>query len=324
MLPFVSICTPTFNRRPFIPYLVKAVERQIYDKTRIEWIIVDDGTDKIEDLVSNIPYVKYFKYEKQMTLGRKRNIMNAKCSGDIIVYMDDDDYYPPDRVKHAVESLNRYTNALCAGSSEMHIYFDHIQKVYQFGPYGPNHATAATLAFKKELLNITAFDDSLAVAEEKHFLKNYTIPMIQLDPLKTILVLSHVHNSVDKKKLLEIPNQYIKESHFHVQDFFNSTGANALKQFYVDQLNSILPSYLEGDNKYKPELIKQINILTEERKKNMQPLQDMHDKMMQMSAQYESILEKKEIFIQALVKQNKELKQKILDLQKEHCMRNNI
>ena len=63
-LPFVSICTPTFNRRPFIPIMLKCFEHQIYPKERMEWIIIDDGTDKIEDLVSSHPQIKYFKYEE--------------------------------------------------------------------------------------------------------------------------------------------------------------------------------------------------------------------------------------------------------------------
>jgi hypothetical protein len=33
---------------------------QDYPKHRIEWIIVDDGFDPIEDLVKDIPFVKYF------------------------------------------------------------------------------------------------------------------------------------------------------------------------------------------------------------------------------------------------------------------------
>ena len=60
-LPLVSVCTPTFNRRPFIPYTIKCMEQQDYPKDKIEWVIIDDGTDLIEDLVINIPYVKYFK-----------------------------------------------------------------------------------------------------------------------------------------------------------------------------------------------------------------------------------------------------------------------
>lgn len=31
--------------------------------------------------------------------------MHEKSKGDILVYMDDDDYYPPERVSHAVETL---------------------------------------------------------------------------------------------------------------------------------------------------------------------------------------------------------------------------
>ena len=49
--PFVSICTPTFNRRPFIENMFQCFRNQDYPKDRIEWIIVDDGTDKINDLI---------------------------------------------------------------------------------------------------------------------------------------------------------------------------------------------------------------------------------------------------------------------------------
>ena len=35
--------------------------------------------------------------KKKIKLGRKRNLIHEKCKGDIIVYMDDDDFYPPDR-----------------------------------------------------------------------------------------------------------------------------------------------------------------------------------------------------------------------------------
>ena len=97
-MPLVSLCTPTFNRRPFIPFMIMCFSQQLYPKNRIEWIIIDDGTDPIKDLVKDIPQVKYYYYEDKMELGKKRNLMHSKCSGDIIVYMDDDDYYPPERI----------------------------------------------------------------------------------------------------------------------------------------------------------------------------------------------------------------------------------
>jgi glycosyltransferase involved in cell wall biosynthesis len=82
LLPFVSICTPTFNRRPFIPSMIKCFEHQDYPKDRIEWIIVDDGSDKIGDLVKHIPQVKYYAIENKLLLGKKRNLMHEKTKGD--------------------------------------------------------------------------------------------------------------------------------------------------------------------------------------------------------------------------------------------------
>jgi hypothetical protein len=69
--PLVSICTPTFNRRPFIPYMIKCFEQQTYPKDRIEWIIIDDGTDPILDLVTHIKQVKYTYYKEKMLLGTR-------------------------------------------------------------------------------------------------------------------------------------------------------------------------------------------------------------------------------------------------------------
>jgi len=265
--PLVSICTPTFNRRPFIPMMIKCFEHQTYPKDRMEWIIIDDGTDKIEDLVKHIPQVKYYKYDNQMILGKKRNLMHEKCSGDIIVYMDDDDYYPPERVSHSVEMLLLHPKALCAGSSEIYIYFKHINEMYQFGPYGPNHSTAGTFAFKKELLLQTSYDDNAALAEEKHFLKNYTIPFVQLEPKKTILVFSHIHNTFDKKNLLESPHpDYCKKSDRKVEDFVKS---KEMMDFFMN-IDNQLENYDFGKPANKPEVLRQTEKIFNERKKMLQ------------------------------------------------------
>ena len=264
-LPFVSICTPTFNRRPFWPYAIKCFEHQDYPKDKMEWIIIDDGSDLIEDLVKDIPQVKYFKYTEKMPLGKKRNLMHEKSKGDILVYMDDDDYYPPQRVSHAVNMLQTHPNALCAGASEIYIWFKHIQKMFQFGPYGPNHATAGTFAFKRELLKDHKYEEHAALAEEKAFLKNYSVPFVQLEPKKTILVFSHIHNTFDKKKLLENgENQFQKTSPRTVDEFIKEP---EMKEFYMEIIDKLLKDYQPGDPSNKPDVLKQIKEIEEERRK---------------------------------------------------------
>ena len=271
--PFVSVCTPTFNRRPFIPTMLACFRNQDYPKDRMEWIIVDDGTDDIGDLIreAKIPQIKYFRLEKKMSLGEKRNYMHEQSKGSIIVYMDDDDYYPPERVSHAVERLLGSPDALCAGSSEMYIYFKHIKQMYQTGPYGPNHATAGTFAFKVELLKQTKYENHAALAEEKAFLKNYTIPFVQLDPMKSILVFSHEHNTFDKRKMLENPHPDVfKPSPKTVDMFIKTKKEEHIKDFFLKDIDALLAKYDPGLPIMKPDVLKQIKEIDEQRAKMME------------------------------------------------------
>jgi glycosyltransferase involved in cell wall biosynthesis len=316
ILPKVSICTPTFNRRPFIPMMIECFNNQTYPKDKIEWIIIDDGTDKIEDLVTHIPQVKYFYYPEKLTLGKKRNIMHEKTTGEIIIYMDDDDYYPPERISHAVETLQNNPQALCAGSSEMYIYFKHIQKMYQCGPYKENHSTAATFAFRRELLKQTRYDDNACLAEETHFLKNYTIPFVQLDPLKSILVFSHNHNSFDKKILLDgPPNKYVKVSEKRVTDFIKEP---TILNFFMVEIDELLENYEPGNPKYKPDVSNQMKEIQEKRDKIIEEQKKQQDANLKMNSiiqnsqnvNYSKKIEEQNQMIMDLLKENSQLKEK--------------
>ena len=61
--PFVSVCTPTYNRRVFIPNLIRCYQSQDYPKQLMEWIVIDDGEDSVEDLFKDVEGVKYFRVD---------------------------------------------------------------------------------------------------------------------------------------------------------------------------------------------------------------------------------------------------------------------
>jgi molybdopterin converting factor small subunit len=196
--------------------------------------------------------------------------------------MDDDDYYPPERVSHAVERLMGNPTALCAGSSEMYIYFKDNKdkcKMVQFGPYGPDHATAGTFAFKRKLLKETKYNDEACLAEEREFLKNYTVPFVQLDPLKTILVFSHSHNTFDKRTLLKnmAGNQYINYSTKQVEDFIKDK--DTIK-FFVEDVEDKLRAYEPGNINMKPDVLKQMKELEEKRKKMEKKMMEERERNM--------------------------------------------
>lgn len=271
-LPFVSVCTPTFNRRPFIKSAIECFNHQTWPKSRMEWIVVDDGTDSVADLFEGVDRVRYIREETKMPLGKKRNLMHTHAKGEYIVYMDDDDYYPPERVEHAVRTLMNNPTAMCAGSSEIYIWFKHIYQMWQFGPYGPNHATAGTFAFRSELLKSSRYEDDAALAEEKAFLKDYTVPFVQLDPLKTILVFSHEHNTFDKRKLLDRTDpRFAKASDKTVDLFIKEAG---LKKFFMEDIETELANYEPGRPQMKPDVLTQIIAIEERRRKEAEAMAD--------------------------------------------------
>ena len=103
------------------------------------------------------------------------------------------------------------------------------------------------------------------MAEEREFLKNYTVPFVQLDPLKTILVFSHSHNTFDKRTLLEniSGNPYIKYSTRTVGEFIKDKD---VIKFFVEDLEGKLKEYEPGNINMKPDVLKQMKELEVKRK----------------------------------------------------------
>jgi hypothetical protein len=226
----------------------------------MELVIVDDGTDPVKDIVFSSAdtfnirdKVRYFRLEKKLSIGAKRNFMNSQALNDIIVYMDDDDYSCEDRVKHSVDVLRSRPDVYCVGSSEIYIYFSHLRRIFCFGPYADNHATAGTFAFRRELLSLTRFKDEIAVGEEKDFLLDYKVPFCQLDSTKTILCFSHSHNTFDKKKMLVNPNpQIVHETARTIEDFIPDSWT---RRFFLEEMETALEAYPAGDASMKPDVV---------------------------------------------------------------------
>ena len=232
--PFVSVLTPTYNRRRFLPHTIACYKAQTYPKDRMEWIILDDGTDCVKDifesaLVAGIPNIRYIRLEEKRLIGAKRNILNAESKGDIIVAMDDDDYYHPDRVHHVVQKFIQNPQFQLAGSSEIFMFYTDIQEIYKFGPYNKNHCTNGTMAYRRAYGKTHLYDETVTHAEERSFLENYRNPMIQLDSRKVMLVISHSENTFDKKAMREQKNPFVAKTGFKIRDFIRSA---PLRNFY--------------------------------------------------------------------------------------------
>jgi len=216
--PFVSVICPTYNRREFLPSLIHQFNYQTYPQNYMELIILDDSLETNLDIIPKQLNIKYTHLSEKLILGKKRNLINSMATGDIIVCFDDDDYYSPERVSHAVVKLQQ-SKCQIAASSIIHIYYPKLNEIYQFGPYAPYHGTNGTMAYTKEYLKTHRYLDDKTQAEEAHFTNNFSEPLVQLDPHKVILCIAHGKNTVDKDQFL----QQGKKTDIKIQKFFKTS-----------------------------------------------------------------------------------------------------
>ena len=204
----VSIITVTqLDRHECVCMLYEFIQWQTYPHI-VEWVIVEgspseekskQNQSKIQHLIDRHTgsfKIVYLPFSNQK-LSDLRNLGNESCQGDIIVCMDDDDYYPQERVQHAVEELEN-SSCLIAGCTDLYMYEYRLQKMYKFYGFHPNHSTNNVMAFKRSYLCNHRHDGGLSMGEEKSFTKNYTEPMVQLQASKSVIVSSHSRNTFDK------------------------------------------------------------------------------------------------------------------------------
>jgi hypothetical protein len=247
--PFVSCICPTYNRQKFLPYLIQIYNSQDYPKNRRELIILDDSTENNEHIINQYKKdnnIRYIYSKEKISLGKKRNMLNkyALEKAEYIFCFDDDDFYPPNRIKYGIHRMLA-NKSILSGSSILHIYITDLNKIYEFGPYGKNHCTNGTMAYHKSFLLNHTYDDNANKAEERFFLNNYDTKVEQLDPLNVMLCISHNSNTVDKKKLLYTGketcltlNNFIKNK--TLLNFYKSLYLEAQKQDIIEEKKSIL------------------------------------------------------------------------------------
>jgi len=176
--------------------------------------------------------LRYIYDPEKKNIGAKRNRLNKEACGEIMVAMDDDDFYFPERVSAVVNSFKKFPKIDLAGTSEVFMYYSDIKAIYKLGPYNANHATNGTMAWRRNYAQTHLYDETVTHAEERSFLDNYKHPMIQLSPMKVMLVMSHSENTFDKKKMREEPlNPFVKKTSMKIRDFIKDS---ELRDFFAD------------------------------------------------------------------------------------------
>jgi hypothetical protein len=202
-LPDVSIITLTKDRRNFMPLAKYCYLLQTYPEDKMEWVIVDDGEDSIEDTLMGIPNVTYVRCDPGMTIAQKRNLAVSKALYDIIVVCDDDDVYPENTVLHRVAMMMKEPAKECAFCTTIPCY--DITKYSSFMNVPPytlpmsQRVSEATLIFTRKFWEANKFDETINIAEGDAFIRGREQMCRELSPQEVIVSLTHPKNLSSRK-----------------------------------------------------------------------------------------------------------------------------
>jgi glycosyltransferase involved in cell wall biosynthesis len=102
----ISIITPTFNSEKYLERCIKSIQSQDYND--IEHIIIDgDSNDETKNIIKKYQNNKtIFISEKDDGIWDAMNKGLKIASGDIVCFLNSDDYYYPNAIKTVVKYFN--------------------------------------------------------------------------------------------------------------------------------------------------------------------------------------------------------------------------
>jgi hypothetical protein len=123
--PFVSVLIDTYNHERFIEKAIVSVLEQDFPATEREILVVDDGsTDRTPEIVRKFePHVRLLRKEN----GGQASAFNAgipECKGEIVAFLDGDDWWAPGKLKRVTEVLNSEPSAGLLGHGIHEAFLD--------------------------------------------------------------------------------------------------------------------------------------------------------------------------------------------------------
>lgn len=163
-LPQVSILTPIYDRRKFLPLMISNMQHIVYPKNKLEWVILDswskDGkvSEKLFNSEEEIKHysriigipIRYLYRPEGLSIGKKRNMLVKQSQYKYCINMDSDDIYLSHYILYSIRTLITQKKD-CAGSPEMlFIYPKDNYKISGINCPAMRQAHEGTMCFTKK------------------------------------------------------------------------------------------------------------------------------------------------------------------------------
>jgi glycosyltransferase involved in cell wall biosynthesis len=159
----------TNNNRHLLPVAIASYLSQDWpDK---ELVVIDDGTDRVQDLFEDIPGCTYVYLPNAVkNLSVKRNVAVRASQGEAVIHFDSDDWSASTRVRHQVETLIGNPEAQISGYHTA-FFWDEIDQQASCYHGSKNYSWGPCLCYRKSFALANPWPEQTTSAEDNEFVR---------------------------------------------------------------------------------------------------------------------------------------------------------
>lgn len=260
MEPMVSVVIPTYKRSEMLPRAIKSVLGQTYKNVQV--IVVDDNNPDSEYRVRTTEImhqfdddlrVKYVLHEKNMNGSVARNTGIRNADGDIVAFLDDDDFFYHDKIEKQVDYLllhPEFRAVYCGWDRDEKKVIPTDEGDLSYNILSGDHIiyTNVIMMWKKDAIGCGGWDETFQRHQEAAFLLRYFRNKGRIGVVPEILVefdVSDRTNAAANSKKNEIQTMHYLLSY---QDMINNceeTKKGSKKLIYTHRFRGMFLSYIK-------------------------------------------------------------------------------
>lgn len=257
--PLVSVIITTYKRNDMIGRAIDSVLKQTYKN--IEIIVVDDNDpntehrklteEKMSQYTNNVNF-KYIKHEKNKNGAAARNTGIKESSGEIVCFLDDDDWFVQDKVEKQVKYLlnnSKFNGVYCGWDRAGKVVLPKKEGDLSYELLSGTNLiyTNTIMMWKKCAINCKGWDERFKRNQEAAFLLRFFSNGYKIGVVSECLVgfdISDRSNVLDPKKNEEQFVFYLNQ-HKNLIDKLENESKGIKKSIYSYRYRGILLYYLK-------------------------------------------------------------------------------
>lgn len=259
MKTLVSVIIPSYKRSSMLPRAIDSVLNQTYKN--VEVIVVDDNDPnsdwrkKTESLMSRYdknPKVKYICHPSNLNGSVARNTGINNSSGEFVTFLDDDDYYYPNKIELQCDFLlnhPEYQAVYCGWIRDGETVIPHLKGNLSFEILSGKQLiyTNTIMMYRDAAIECGGFDESFLRHQEASLLLNYflnnNIIGVVSEPLLKFDVSDRSNETKDPIKYHQQMDHLLKTYLPKCLDDFSN---KELSYIIVNRYKGVCLSYIKG------------------------------------------------------------------------------